>query len=166
MRLLSIDNNEDVHLLRKPSDEVDFILGDNSGDYYLSKNDQDVISELKKFVLEKQGLGMSAVQLNIHRQIFVMRKPWNSDQLITVINPRIIRSSGKSKKTEGCFSYPVGLAMVQRPKQVWVSYYDERGDFNSEEFLLGVEARVFQHETGHCFGILMSDGKKFLGWGG
>lgn len=171
-RLLTVDTDENVNLLRRVSENVSFVAGDNSGNVYLDNDTQELIQALKDFVVENDGLGMSAIQLNVPKRVFVMRKPWNSNRLLTVINPTIIRSEGQSRKAEGCFSIPEmdGVAgMVQRPSRIWVNFFDENGVEYKDELMVGMDARVFQHELDHLNGKLFIDNKlvrggKFLGW--
>lgn len=171
-RLLTVDTDENVNLLRRVSENVSFVAGDNSGNVYLDNDTRELIQALKDFVVENDGLGMSAIQLNVPKRVFVMRKPWNSNRLLTVVNPTIIRSEGQSRKAEGCFSIPEMdgvVGMVQRPSRIWVNFFDENGVEYKDELMVGMDARVFQHELDHLNGKLFIDNKlvrggKFLGW--
>src|SRR5690606_8148898 len=90
-RLRTIISDNDVMDLRKPSEEVALVLGDSSGRAYPDKDTVELIEALKSYVIKNDGLGMAAVQLGVHKRIFVMRRPFNSDQLLVVINPRVRR---------------------------------------------------------------------------
>lgn len=170
-RLRTIISDQDVMDLRKPSDPVSFALGDNSGKAFLDKDTAELVQALKDYVVENDGLGMAAVQLGVHKRLFVMRKPFSSDNLLVVINPTILRSEGHSIKGEGCFSLPdtPGEAVVKRASRIFVNYTDEGGVTHEEEMLVGMDARIFQHELDHLDGILMIDaklgGRGFRGWG-
>jgi len=169
-RLRTIVSDQDVTELRKPSEEVILALGDSSGRGFIDKATAELIQALKDYVIENDGLGMSAVQLGVHKRVFVMRKPFNSDNLLVVINPRVVRSQGGSTKVEGCFSLPDLPAdpMVKRASMIWVSFTDDKGEEYTEEMFIGMDARIFQHELDHLDGVLMVDtkpsGRGFQGW--
>lgn len=159
-KLRSVISDEDAMFLREHSKDVSIVIGDNSGNAILMPATRELILALKTYVSEHNGLGMAAVQLGVHDRVFVMRKPWNSNNLIAVVNPRLRRAQGMSKKTEGCFSIPspdgVG-AMVKRPSMIWVDYTNENGELLQDEMMVGMDARVFQHELDHLDGRLMLD---------
>ena len=159
-RLQTIISDTDVVNLRKVSDPVAFALGDNSGQAYLDVDTQELIEALKEYVVEHNGLGMAAIQLGVAKRVFVMRRPYNSENLLTVINPTIVRRGVNTRiKSEGCFSIPnipdaVKGARVKRFTEVFVNYTDESGLEHKEEMLVGMDARVFQHELDHLEGHL------------
>jgi peptide deformylase len=171
-RLRSVISDEDAMLLRSRSEDVPLAMGDNSGRAYPSADTNEVIQALKDYVTENDGLGMAAIQLGVAKRVFVMRWPWSSNRLVAVINPTIRRYEGSSKKPEGCFSLPApdGVsAKVKRASRIWVDFTDENGVEYTDELLVGVDARVFQHELDHLNGYLMIDeklprGGAFLGW--
>lgn len=169
-RLRTILSDQDVMDLRKESEDVTLSLGDNSGNAYPDGETRELIQALKDYVMENDGLGMAAVQLGVHKRLFVMRRPFSSDQLLTVINPKIRRVDGQSSKVEGCFSIPDTPAdpVVQRASMIWVDFTDENGVTYENEMFVGMDARVFQHEYDHLNGILFIDEKSngfgFKGW--
>lgn len=173
-RLQTVISDADVINLRKVSELVVFILGDNSGNAYLDRDTQELIQELKDYVVENDGLGMAAIQLGIAKRVFVMRKPFSSDRIIVVINPVLKRKGlGQRIKAENCFSIPnipTGIkgARVNRHTEIWVNYTDEEGVDYEEELFMGMDARIFQHELDHLNGELMLDditqNGRFVGW--
>ena len=49
--------------------------------------------------------GVAAIQLGEKKRMFAMRKPFNSENIIIVINPTIVRPGPKfSIRPEGCLS--------------------------------------------------------------
>lgn len=162
-RLRTIISDADVIDLRKSSEPVSLEeLG--------LDETQELIQALKDYVIKNEGLGMAAVQLGVHKRIFVMRRPFSSDHLQVVVNPRILRGTGKATKAEGCFSLPNTPAdpMVRRASTIYVTYNDEKGVLHEDDMLVGMDARVFQHEYDHLNGVLMIDvkpnGSGFRGW--
>lgn len=172
-RLHTIVSDQDIMTLRETSEQVVFAIGDNSGKIRLDRDTQELIQALKDYVIDNDGLGMAAVQLGVKKRVFVMRKPFSSDNIITIINPRLIRGDGKSTKAESCFSIPnlpenVKGVRMTRMSHIVVDYADEEGIDHKEEMLVGMDARVFQHELDHLSGSLIIDDKtptgKFRGW--
>ena len=160
----TVITDEGLALLRTKSVEVPFtVLGD--GGVCLDIVTNELIEDLKRFVMENNGLGMSAIQLGIAKRIFVMRR--KTDEIIIVINPKIVeRSDEYAASPEGCFSIPLmpGVgAIVSRSTSISVQYDTETGDHVSTQ-LTGMEARIFQHETDHLEGNLMIDKDKLNGW--
>lgn len=94
------------------------------------------------------GLGLAAPQVGINRAFFVT----GILGMRVVINPRILASGCSSTAEEGCLSLPGYRREVERPWKVCASWMDLDGIAHTAEWLSGVEARVFQHETDHCFG--------------
>lgn len=171
-RLLTIVSDQDIMTLRGVSEPVIFAIGDNSGKIRLDRDTQELIQALKDYVINHDGLGMAAIQLGVKKRVFVMRKPFSSDKIITIINPQLIRGDGKSTKAEGCFSIPnlpenVKGVRVTRMSHVVVDYTDEEGIDHKEEMLVGMDARIFQHELAHLNGELLIDNGRygeFKGW--
>lgn len=172
-RLRTIVSDQDIMTLREESVPVMFVVADNSGKACLDKDTQELIQALTDYVVENDGLGMAGVQLGVAKRVFVMRWPYNGDRIVTIINPRLIRGEGHSVKAEGCFSIPdvpsnVAGARVKRMSRIFVDYTDEEGVDHKDEMLVGMDARVFQHELDHLNGYLMLDNKtptgEFRGW--
>lgn len=99
------------------------------------------------------GLGLAAPQIGVQKQIFV----YDIDgEQMTLINPRIVESSGEWVYDEGCLSIPGLYVEMLRPKQVLLEAIDIDGNevrVEADELL----ARLFQHELDHLNGVLMFD---------
>lgn len=97
------------------------------------------------------GIGLAAPQIGVQRQIFVYDL---GDRPVTLINPRIVESSGEWVYDEGCLSIPGLYVEMVRPKEVLLEAVDLDGNdvrIEADELL----ARLFQHELDHLNGILM-----------
>ena len=168
-RLRTIVSDQDAITLREVSKPVAFTYGDNSGAAFLDKDTAELIQALKDYVVENDGLGMAAIQLGVAKRVFVMRQPFNGNRIVTIINPQIIRGNGSRIKGEGCFSVPnlpdsIGGVLVKRMTTIFVNYDDEKGERQTEEMFVGMDARIFQHELDHLNGITMLDDTRFKGW--
>lgn len=97
------------------------------------------------------GLGLAAPQIGVQKQIFVYDLDGTP---VTLVNPRIVESSGEWTFDEGCLSIPGVFVEMVRPKQVLLEAVDLDGNeisIEADELL----ARLFQHELDHLNGVLM-----------
>ncbi|MCL2484517.1 MAG: peptide deformylase [Endomicrobia bacterium] len=108
----------------------------------------------------KSCVGIAAVQVGVLARIIIVdvslsANPHRSSGVLTMINPVITYSSGKTSSREGCLSVPDFIGNVTRKKKIEVEY----SDLNGKKQLLktdGFEAICIQHEIDHL------DGKVFL----
>jgi peptide deformylase len=119
-------------------------------------------------IRKKGHLGLAAPQIGISKRFFVMliNESGHKSEFI-VINPTIIDNiSLPISLEEGCLSFPGKRIMVDRPREIVVSYYDgaivnaTKSALNSCLPLDGIAARCFQHEYDHLDGITMFDRKR------
>lgn len=120
----------------------------------LSAPIKQLIADMKETVRAFNGLGLAAPQVGAALRIIVI----NQGKLpYAIINPAIKWSSqGTSVLEEGCLSVPNYFVKILRPKKVIVEGLDEQGKpvaIHAKDLL----AKVFQHETDHTNGILISD---------
>ena len=108
---------------------------------------------------EHRGIGISANQVGLDAQIFVMQ-PTNHKELkhaFAVVNPVIQKISQETDlKYEGCLSYPNLFLKVQRPIKLVAQFLDA----DAKECIIeldGYDARVFLHEYDHLQGIEFTD---------
>ncbi len=121
------------------------------------------------------GAGISANQIGVPHRMFVMeitdnpRYPYKPKMPLTVvINPEITYLSDKKfTSNEGCLSVPNMRANVERHLEISVSYYDEKGNHQTQE-VNGYSACTWQHEYDHLDGILfphrVTDSQSFCSW--
>lgn len=102
------------------------------------------------------GVGLAAPQVGKNiRVITVDITPQDCEKknLIELINPEIVDSSGSQVGEEGCLSVPGFVANVKRKQSVKVKALDRNGEeliIEASELL----SRVLQHELDHLEGIL------------
>jgi peptide deformylase len=106
----------------------------------------------------KNGVGLAAPQIGISMRIAVIDLSLGKDvdNILTVVNPRIIETEGESIEEEGCLSIPEISQKVIRAERVKIRFTDMKGrekDYEAEGFI----ARVIQHEIDHLDGILFID---------
>lgn len=114
-----------------------------------------IASAMISMMKNGKGVGLAGPQVGFMKRIFVVHV--EGDEPRVFINPSIIETSQEMVKyEEGCLSIPGIWAEVQRPKDVKVQAWNERGrPFNLETG--GVLARVILHEYDHLEGLLFID---------
>ena len=122
---------------------------------------KELVSDMKKSMVENGGVGLSANQIGKDLQIFVILEEIAEEHEApsVYINPELkSKSKDKWDLEEGCLSIPGYIKEISRSKKVWVKAMDENGKkykFKATGFL----ARVIQHEYDHLNGILIKDKK-------
>jgi len=112
------------------------------------------IENMKKTIINANGLGLAAPQVGIHQRIFLIKIKSN---FLVVINPEIINISDKKIiEEEGCLSLPNVWANVSRPQTITVKFKNIKGQIQIMTFR-NLEAREFLHEYDHLEGILFID---------
>lgn len=126
----------------------------------IARLSQDMVTMMKI----NSGLGLSANQINVDAQVFVMRTFLNKTlgDTITVINP-VIKSVSKEMRldSEGCLSFPDVFLKVKRPYACTVEFMTLSKDgaqaFLTEQEFIDIDARIFLHEYDHLQGIQFID---------
>jgi len=102
-----------------------------------------------------KGVGLAAPQVGLAQRLFVMQI--DGDKQRVFINPEIVETSVELDSfEEGCLSIPGVYADLERPAEIRVQAWNERG----RRFVLGADgflARVIQHELDHLDGVLFTD---------
>jgi peptide deformylase len=148
-------------LLRQPSQEVPL-------EKIVSSEFQRKLVYLKSCMLKYRaqtgvGRGITAIQVGIPEKFSIIYRPDRKDNLLTIINPVITKSSVKKLRyPEICMSANPIIALVVRPAWIEFDYYDEKGklqqwklkDTSKRGQILN---RVVQHEIDHMNGIINID---------
>ena len=110
-----------------------------------------LIKDMAETMYDAPGIGLAATQVDVHQRIIVIDTSETRDQLLVLINPKIIASSGISDYEEGCLSVPGIYGKVQRAESVTVNALNAQGDsfvLEADELL----AVCIQHEMDHLAG--------------
>jgi len=117
---------------------------------------------LVKVMLENGGIGLSANQIGIDLQAFVMGN--STTDAILCVNPTVLEyTEEKLEDYEGCLSFPNMAAYISRPREILAKFYDE----NLEEHIIKISdysAKCYLHELDHILGITMKDRVSRLKW--
>lgn len=109
--------------------------------------------EMEDIMIKNNGIGLSAPQVGIFKQFFIMKDFYSNDKIEIVINPEIVKYGDKiGTFTEGCLTYPGESFFIRRSKQIKAIWYNPEGHEVYRK-MSGKEAQVFQHEYDHLQGI-------------
>jgi peptide deformylase len=122
----------------------------------------DSLRKLAEKMLEimyaSNGVGLAAPQVGVPVRLFVgnpQAQPGSEAEGIYV-NPEILERSGSQTDEEGCLSFPGISCNVKRAMYATIRAQDLNGKIFTQKGE-GLTARMFQHETDHLDGILLSD---------
>ena len=113
-----------------------------------------LLDDMAETMRAANGCGLAAPQIGVLRRVVVIET--EESGLIELINPKIIKRSGKQNEVEGCLSIPGKAGITDRPAKVTVRALDRNGceiEITGEDLL----ARAFCHELDHLDGKLFID---------
>lgn len=110
-----------------------------------------IINDMAETMYAAPGIGLAATQVDIALRIIVIDSSPSHDQLLTLINPKLISRNGISEFEEGCLSVPGIYERVPRADRIRVHALDAQGQpFEREAD--GLLAVCIQHEMDHLEG--------------
>src|SRR3989344_3065546 len=112
------------------------------------------LSETLEAQTNPPGLGLSAPQIDVFKQVFVARI---RNRIKAFVNPKITKFSKKEiTYLEGCFSVPNLYGHVVRPAEIDLEAQDAQGKLSKNHYK-GLPSRIIQHEIDHLNGTLFVD---------
>lgn len=154
LRILQINNEKDLSILRNVSKEVKIEeIKDPSFQEFLD----DLIFTAKNTETEEgyRVAGLAAVQVGKEIRAFCYLK--DNDEFEVMINPEIkVIKEDLVIGTEACLSIPNKTGDVPRYKKIKVTFTDRDGKKRKERFS-NWEAREILHEYDHLEGVLFTD---------
>ena len=131
--------------------------------YTIANEVKVVNSKIKKLIYDMAetmysapGIGLAATQVDVHQRIIVIDISEDKNNLLVLINPRLLEKRGEETNQEGCLSVPEVFEKVKRAEWIKVSALDENG----KKFELeaeGLLAVCIQHEVDHLLGKVFVD---------
>lgn len=112
-----------------------------------------LMDDMVETMLAAPGVGLAATQVGVSLRVIVMKV---DNQLHTIANPEVVRSSGEQTGYEGCLSVPGYIGEVTRAERVvakGLNRYGREVRIKGE----GLLARAIQHEIDHLDGVLFID---------
>ncbi len=140
-----------VTIKKKNSD----VLSKISSEVHQKENLYNLIDDMIETMYANKGIGLSAVQVNVLKRLFIMDIPDVTNGPIVFINP-VIKKLSNNLETgeEGCLSIPNLQLDIARPQDILVKYRD--ADWNEQElFADGIMSICIQHEIDHLNGVLI-----------
>ena len=112
-----------------------------------------LLDDMRQTLAESNGVGLAAPQIGILRRVVVVD---DDGELIELVNPEILETSGEQDGMEGCLSVPGRYGMVKRPEFVRLRAQDRDGNWFEAEGE-GLTARCFAHECDHLDGHIYTE---------
>lgn len=117
-----------------------------------------VVRDLLDTCWAAPGYGLAAPQIGVNRRVAVVDLSVGKDpsQILVLVNPVVTEVQGSVRDEEGCLSFPDLVEVVERPEEVWVEAFDEKGarlTLHGKDLL----ARAFCHEVDHLDSRLFID---------
>ncbi len=125
-----------------------------------------LLDDMYETMMVKNGIGLAAIQIAEAKNVLIINLPNQEDEqkkenLIEIINPRILERRGSTLYTEGCLSVPEFYEDVERAEWIRVTYHDRNGKLIEKEYD-GLMAIALQHEMDHLKGELFIEKLSFL----
>lgn len=115
---------------------------------------QKLIDDMIDTMHTNAGVGLAAPQIGVSLRVAVIELP--GEEVITLINPEIVKRQGERVIQEACLSVPGYQGEIERSATVKVKALDRQG----KEFRLKGEellAQALEHEIDHLNGIVYVD---------
>ena len=135
------------------------------GDEILNKNCKPVtefneklwalLDDMHGTLRDSNGAGLAAPQVGIIRRIALILIE-DGEPYLELINPVIIKKTGRQREIEGCLSCPNVFGYVKRPKKCVVKAQNRNGEF-FEVSLSDLSCRAACHEIDHLNGHLFTE---------
>jgi peptide deformylase len=112
-----------------------------------------LMDDMVETMLDAPGVGLAANQVDVQLRVIVMKV---DNQLYTLANPEVVRTSGEQIGFEGCLSVPGFVGEVARADKVTIKALNRNG----KEVRIkgeGLLARAILHEIDHLDGVLFID---------
>lgn len=162
MRVLTIENADDLSILRGKSTELN--------DEALLSEDYARLSALMIATVthpSQDGVGIAAPQVGLNRRVVAVQRFDKEGEPFEVYpNIRIVSASDSlTIGSEGCLSVPDRSGEVERSQEIEIEYTAVPSSSENAELPLstirvtisGFTAVIFQHEADHLDGVLYID---------
>ena len=140
LRKILTDAEPALHKVCKPVEKFDWKL-------------HKLLKDMTDTLVDSGGVGLAAPQVGILRRVVLVDV---GDEIIELINPELLETSGEQEGPEGCLSVPGKYGLVKRPMFAKVRAQDRDGNWfeaEGEELI----ARCFCHELDHLDGIIYTE---------
>ncbi len=115
-----------------------------------------LLDDMAETLVDSGGVGLAAPQVGILRRVVLVDIGEEEPEILELINPELVETSGEQCGPEGCLSVPGKYGLVRRPNYAKVRAQDRDGEWfeaEGEELI----ARCFCHELDHLDGIVYTE---------
>ncbi|OGI08398.1 MAG: peptide deformylase [Candidatus Margulisbacteria bacterium GWF2_35_9] len=115
-----------------------------------------LIADMEDTMYENNGAGLAAIQVGVLKRVIVVDTSIDKNELLILINPKIIEKKGQIIWQEACLSVPGFEGTVKRYDYIKVKAKDKQ----FKDIIVegeGYLAVALQHEIDHLDGILYID---------
>jgi peptide deformylase len=121
----------------------------------------ELLDSMYKIMIDSNGIGLAAIQVAYNKRALILNLPDEEDKqsaenLLEIINPKIIEQSGETTYQEGCLSVPKFYEDIKRYEKITITYQDRYATCKTLE-ADGLLSIAIQHEIDHLNGILFID---------
>ena len=143
LRKILTDKEPSLHKVCKPVTSFDARL-------------HKLLDDMAETLVDSGGVGLAAPQIGILRRVVLVDVGMEEPDIIELVNPEMVETSGEQYGPEGCLSVPGKYGLVRRPMYAKVRAQDRNGDwyeYEGEKLI----ARCFCHELDHLDGIVYTE---------
>ena len=119
-----------------------------------------LLDDMADTLIKANGVGLAAPQVGVlRRAVLVIEtnvEEGEEEEILELINPELIETSGEQVGAEGCLSVPGEYGIVRRPSRAKVKAQDRDGNWFEYEGE-GLTARCICHELEHLDGHLFTE---------
>lgn len=116
---------------------------------------QKLIDDMIDTMRDAGGVGLAAPQVGVSLRVVVIELP-EAKEVITLINPEVVKRFGEREVGEGCLSLPGYRGEIKRSVKVVVKGFDRKGRpvrIRGDDLL----AQAMEHELDHINGVVYVD---------
>lgn len=120
----------------------------------LTEQVKNIINDMKDTMIFNKGLGLAAIQIGIKKKILIVNTLNDNNEILVIINPKIIYQNKTHTYKEGCLSFPDIFVDIQRKKIIKITFLslDKKNKIIKANNLLSI---CIQHEIDHLNGITL-----------
>lgn len=121
---------------------------------FINNNIIQIIKDMIDTMYHYNGIGISAPQINILKNIIVININEKYKQTLVTINPKIIYNKENIISSEGCLSFPGIFINIKRKKNIKIQFISIKNNIKIIKIdnLLSI---CLQHEIDHLNGITL-----------
>ncbi len=113
-----------------------------------------LIDDMVETMQQAQGVGLAAPQVGVYLRVVVLQMP--GEEVITIINPQVVKRRGEREVSEACLSVPGYTGEIKRSVSVTVKGQDRKGKAIRLK-ATDLMAQALEHELDHLNGVLYID---------